>query len=302
MIAIAACSLTAILGCTDSQSSQHSTTALPAISRQNYSEIPNPEPPEDYAAMTGVSAPDAPNEKLLGWLGHLDPEDTELEPIAIDIAAIESLRTGAELFDCGPYIFNNQLRDAIKDAPNLKWLRAGRKTKPADLDWICNLTQLQGLSLKHAELSIADLSQLEKLSGLKWLVLSGASLPLNSSLPKLPNLESLHMRYCDIGDSYAPTIGQYPRLRAVSMADTKVSDLGIRRLVAANPELRYLHLFGCKNVSRKSAPEIGKLKQLRYTHLGHTPLSSELYENWSGGDGLPRLQVLIPNCYIGIGS
>ena len=291
-----------MLGCRDSHSSHNSANALPELGRLSYSEIPIPEPPEDYASLTGVSDPEAPNEKLLGWLGHLDPEDTELEPVTIDLAAVESLRNGAVIFDCGPYIFDDRLSNAIKNAPNLKWLRAGRKTTSAELVWICQLNRLRGLSLKHAELSDADLSQLKKLSGLKWLVLSGASLPLNSSLPKLPNLESLHMRYCDIGDSYVPTIGQFPQLRCLSMADTNVSDIGIKRLVDANTKLRYLHLFGCKSVTAKSALEIGKLKQLRYTHLGHTALSRELYENWSGGDGLPRLQVLIPKCYIGIGS
>jgi hypothetical protein len=299
---IAACSLAVLLlGCRESQSSRNLGDES---GRSNYSQIHNPDLLLDYATLTGVSSTDAPNAILLGWLGHLDPEDRELEPVAIDLAAIESLQNGASVFDCGPYIFDERLRGALESAPDLKWLRTGSKTSSADLVWICQLNGLRGLSLKHAELSDADLSQLEKLVGLKWLVLSGASLPPKSSLPKLPNLESLHMRYCDIDDSYVPTIGQYPRLRAVSMADTNVSDAGIKQLVAANPELEYLHLFGCKNVTGESAPVIGQLKQLRYTHLGHTPLSDELYESWhgGGGDGLPRLQVLIPNCRIAIGS
>ena len=53
---------------------------------------------------------------------HLDPEDTDRDPITIDFAAIESLQNGAETFDCGPYIFDDSLRDAIKDLE--PWLTA----------------------------------------------------------------------------------------------------------------------------------------------------------------------------------
>lgn len=289
-------------GCNRSQAPADEVAGLRKLDPANYSSLPNPEPPADYAALTGVSDTDAPNGRLLGWLGHLDPEDTDRDPITIDFAAIESLQNGAETFDCGPYIFDDSLRDALRNAPKLKWLRAGRKTTSSDLEWICELTALRGLCLKDANLTDANLAQLGSLAELQWLVLGGASLPKNGSLPELPNLESLHMRYCNIGDSYSPATGQFPKLRAVSLADTDVTDNGIAQLVLANPEIRYLHLFGCDGVTSKSAAEIGKLKNLRYTHLGYTPLSRDLYENWAGGDGLQRLQILIPKCYIGIGS
>ena len=291
-----------VCGCNTSESISDGLAGLPQLDRADYSDLPNPEPPSDYAALTGVSDAESPNERLLGWLGHLDPEDTDHAPAIIDAKAIESLQDGAETFDCGPYIFDDSLRDALRNATSLKWLRAGRKTTSSDLNWICELTGLHGLSLNNADLTKADLDQLARLHRLQWLVLSGASLPANGSLPELPNLESLHMRFCNVGDSYAPTIGLFPKLRAVSMANTNITDTGIAKLVAANPELKYLHLFGCDAVTAKSAVEIGKLNNLRYAHLGFTSLSRELYENWVGGDGLPRLQILIPKCYIGIGS
>jgi hypothetical protein len=160
-----------------------------------------------------------------------------------------------------------------------------------DLQWICKLTNLRGICLAYAELQDADLECLRSLKHLQWLNLLEAKLPKSdvSRLPDFPDLEVLFFDGDDVTDDHLPEIGQCPKLEVLTLNYSAITDNGIRKIVQAHPRLRFLHLAHARGVTNLSVPELAKLKELKFMHLGDT----SLYE-------IRQLRNRLPNCFISI--
>jgi len=257
--------------------------------------VPRPEPP-NYVTLLGVTGPNAPNELLIEWgRRQLAQRSESLEADEEVIKRIES----AESFDCLPYTMTDELKRALVQGPRLKWLKADRKASADDLEWIVKL-ELRGLSLAGADLQNADLGVLRKLDELQWLNLAGTKLPPSGKgLPHLPKLEVLFLDESG-SDDYLPAPGQFPKLKALGLRFSTVTDDGLKKLVEANAKLRYLNVAGVQGVTSRSIPVLGKLQLLEYLHVGNTELERESYSVQD--DTIPELQRLLPKCYIGVGS
>lgn len=289
-----------IAGC-NSESPQDSRPQDSGSSAYGPEGLPTTVPPpsrEQYAQIIGLSSEDAPNDVLLHWLGD-GPSPSQ--PVPIPARVIEELQSTAESFDCTPYIIDGGLKQAVIEAPRLRWLLAGRGVTSQDLAWICRLRHLRGLSLRGADLRGADLGLLEKLEDLQWLCLRGADLrsPV-SRLPRVPELEVLDLKFSTVTDADMPSCGQFPKLKVLSICGTAVTDDGLKRVVEANPSLRYLKLSRAKHITEKAFPELIKLKQLEYIHVGSTPLEHFLFAD--DFRALIELQRELPLCYIGTGT
>ncbi len=251
----------------------------------------------NWTTLLGVSSDNAPNGLLLKWLRpHKVPES---DLVQIDQAAIENLKTAVS-FDCTSYLLDDTLKQALQEAPELRWLRIGRHATSDDLPWICELTNLQGLSLSKADMSSADFSLFQNLKDLEWLNMRGIKLPQTEFRPfKLPQLEVWVLSSQSATNKHLPALGQFPKLQVFSVKHSQVDDDGIRQLVRANPELRYLHIYNVQGITSKSVPELAKLKRLQYLHVGTTRLEQEqLGKEWA----VSVLQKQLPNCLVAEGS
>ncbi len=263
---------------------------------------PRPGFPADHDALLRVEDASAPNDVLLDWV-RSDVPKSQLK--AIDESVNDALAT-AIILDARPFTIDEAAKNALRNAQNLRWLCLDDRATSADLEWISKLTELRGLSLSRASLEDADMSLFRSLQYLQWLNLSSAKLPPPSvsRLPTMPKLEVLFFSNVGLSDDHIPAVGQFPKLRVLSFTmcsyDPGITDAGVRQLVNACPNLRYLHLVGHGRVTAQSVPQLGKLKELEYMHIGGSELEDTLYDR--DFNGLPPLQKLLPRCYIGIGS
>lgn len=255
--------------------------------------------PEDFARLVGVRDPNAPNKTLLRWLGQYDPLAV---PVTIGEMSLDGLRSTTTWLDCTGYIFDPKLIEAVKCAPRLRWLRVGHRATAEDLAWICALEQLRGLSLRNADLREADFHLFGKLTNLEWLDLGGTQIPHNgiNALPSLSWLEVLILDGKHVADDDLPDMGQFPKLRVLSLVSSSITDNGLEKVARANPELRCLHLFQASSITDASIVHLAKLRQLEYLHVGCTPLEGKLVAD--NERGLHDLQRQLPKCCIGIGD
>jgi hypothetical protein len=260
-------------------------------------EVPAPSL-EEYTRIIGVSSADAPNDMLLHWTGD---NLSETEPRRIPPQVVKDLQSTAKSFDCTPYSIDDTLKRTVTEAPRLRWLRIGYRTTSRDLAWVCQLRHLRGLSLRGADLRGADLDSLQKLEDLEWLDLSETDLrSIAARLPPLPRLQVLLLKSSTVTDADLPSSGQFPSLKVLSLRHTNIADEGLKRVIEANPNLRYLHFSRSPGITEKSFPELIKLKQLEYMHVGSTPLEDFLCADRYRA--LIELQRQLPKCYIGMGT
>lgn len=233
----------------------------------------------DIRSLLSVSDPDLPNDVLFDW-----PSDTSPRVLGhsqVDETTLERLRFNADVFDCEPYLMDDALRTALQGAGHLTWLRVGTKTIVEDLRWVGELSRLRGLSLRGADLSKADLGFLRALVRLQWLDLSNTVLPAaaNSQFPSLPCLEVLYLADAHVTDDQIPVNSPSPKLKAICVRGSLITDAGLASLVDAYPNLQYLHLSRSPNITRQSLPVLMKLKRLEYLHIGGTPIERALSWN-----------------------
>ena len=101
-------------------------------------------------------------------------------------------------------------------------------------------------------------------------------------------------------DGELPTARQTPELRVLSVKSSMITDSGVAALARDFKRLRYLHLYGCKRVTRQCLSSLEKFQDLQYLHIGDTPLEQALYNPQI--DSVPTLQRRLPKCLIDIGS
>ncbi len=261
-------------------------------------------PPKNWDQHIGLANEDDVNEILLTWLKADAPADSKLQILPDELAELREI----SVFDSTIYDMDKSLVEDLRKATNLKWLRVGSHGTSENLQWICDLQQLQGLSLRWSKLANADIQDLASLSRLRWLDLSFAELPAQSHgvLGSLLNLEVLFLDGENITDDLLPTIN-LPNLKVFSASFSNISDQGLGSFLQANPQLRHLRLVGCSNISINSFESLSKLQDLRYLHIGSSKLENQLHDNqyFDTGDSKRTLRALqnnLPACHIGTGS
>ena len=126
-------------------------------------------PPLPDIDVWGVEDLNAPNELLFQWWGQNSAAESEL--VVVENETIENLVSGGiQAFDCGPYFLDEKLKRALQEAHQLRWLRFGNDLSSTDLEWICDLNNLEGLAFGGADFSDANMELLSQMSNLKWQV------------------------------------------------------------------------------------------------------------------------------------
>ena len=269
-------------------------------SRYDSSAVPSlPDLPTNLAEFYGVSG-EAPNKLLYSWLQIYERSSWNRANVTQDLFEREVSKTKS--FNCSRILLDDSLKNAIKNSAQLEYLYLGSQANSEDLEWIANLPQLRGLSLRSANLKDAELSVLNSLKKLQWLDLRSAKIP-PARKSRLPTFNKLEVLFADaqlLEDDHLHRSRPFPQLRVFSATNTSITDAGLTQLVKTTPHLRSLNLFRCKNITTKSMEPLGKLKHLRYLHIGETPLESSVYDQKTSST--PELQELLPKCAIVVGN
>lgn len=226
-----------------------------------------------------------PNIELAIWNKNLGDCTRKID---YKIGTKLELRNGT--FDATVYHPSEGLRDAIQTAKELRWLKYRLDSSFSDLEWITQLSQLRGLVLQWNGSLVRN--QVAKLARLQKLELLELRQDFEGELPNLPKLQILKAR---LSDYQVPSKGQFPELIGLYLLlGSEVTDVGIKKLTHANPNLKFLTVFNLKNVTHHSSRHVARLQKLVYLHIGSTPLADR--ENYY------FLLKKLPNCYIGVGD
>ena len=253
-------------------------------------------PEQPHFIVAGVADKNAPNKTLLEeWGGKKNPSAKE----RLDRQAIQALLESTSVIDTTPYQLTDDLKNALLNSKNLKWLNIGDNATSSDLEWITEISGLRGLGLNGADLGNADLNLLSRLKDLEWIDLSYASLPndVGEGLPEMPKLEVLWLRGIANADQFAPKTNQFPQLSVLCLGYTNLSDSGVNQIAASNPRLMFLDLFDTE-VTPISIDGFVKFRDLRFLHLGQTPLQLQLGRS----KGVDDFRGRMPKCDIKFGS
>jgi|GEM_PF-4243486 len=252
----------------------------------------------EYQKLVSVSEPGVTDAELASWtkfnsvIGKL-PIDPKPE-------LLEEIRNTAVVLNALPYAWNEELRQAIRESKNLKWLRVGAQFRTGDLAWISELKELRGLSFNGSNLGEEDFQLLAGLPELRYLGFTDVILPSAVDYPPLPKLEFLAIDGKFVTNSHLPVGARMPNVAVFTATWSQITDEKLAELIQAWPNLRYMFLARCEKISAKSAPEIAKLKHLRYLQVGFTGLSKELYDE--DYMTVPELQLQLPDCHMGFGK
>jgi len=272
--------------------------SLPESRKSEWLPEPGFEWMEDYLNLVAVSDAGISPEDFETWVldgfGYVDKENR----VPIPESQVNSLQTDTVMFDCRPYVLDDELKSAIQSAPRLTWLRLPEEYKENDLEWLTDLERLKGLSLKGVKLRNRDLTWLAKFENLKWLELEfGAGNQL--ILPSLLELEVLRMTGRGITDQLLPVAEQFPKLKSLDVDSSEVTDDGVAQIAKNCPRLVKLDLGWCF-ITYDCVASLAQLKALRYLYVNHTPLESQA-SGFAYGT-IPELQIKLPKCHIRIGE
>jgi hypothetical protein len=260
--------------------------------------VPKVNLPVDFASLVGVSEAPSPNEVLFEWWHYAPREDS----MSFDRALSEAINT--EVLDISMFALDDKALANIRiQCPNLKWLRIwGDPVDKEVLDWVAEFVELRGLSLKSSNLGENDLYFLKDLPKLEWLDLRVLRLPPaeHFRIDSLQQLEALFLDVRGVTDDHLNNLQGMPNLKVLSLDHTSVSDNGVALVANKFPHLRYLSLFCVKDLTSNSMHNLARMKELKYLYVGLTQMERQLYVR--DYDGLPDLQRLLPECFIGIGD
>lgn len=251
--------------------------------------------PEPLGYGTGVRAPNAPNGMLSYW-----GTESRWYPSArgLDEALTCDAHNAIDLMDVP---LTPEIRSRLRQLKDVEWLRLPNDTTAADLEWICELRQLQGISMDNADLTGADFSGLSALDNLKWLNLSYARMSIEDfrTLPPLKELQVLLLEGALVTDEYLFHLADKPQpsLVRLSLPYSKVTDAGVYRLCGVY-ELEYLGLFCCRQITAKSITPISKMQTLRLLGVGGTAICPDYRRN----SRIEELQRRLPHTEVDFGD
>jgi hypothetical protein len=203
-------------------------------------------------------------------------------------SAMEANLGESPFLSCWTYQFDENLKKFISTADHLKYL-AVDELSAEDFIWICELERLEGLSVRNLKLQPEEFRKIEQLSKLRWLVLVNVHfVEATDWLPILPELDELHLNGYDIVDADLPSTRHLPKLRKLVVYYASVTDEGIQHIAENFPHLEVLCLYGCRQITAKSADSLATLQELRALDIGYTPLVEQSR----------ILQTAMPHCKI----
>lgn len=230
---------------------------------------------------------------------YLDCQNSNKAKKKVDANTLIKIQS-MKFFDCSPYILDDGLKQAIAGAPKLIYLRLGNNSESRDLIWASSLKNLHGLCLRGADLSDDGLHSLARMDNLRWLNLRKANLKLQreNPLPCLPQLEVLLLNRAN--DIQIPNVGQFPKLKSLTISESYVTASGIKKLVKANPSLCYLDLTHTRSISRNSIKFLRQFESLEFLAVGGTSLDPTVKEPHlvDGYYPLQELSLQLPEAFI----
>ena len=123
------------------------------------------------------------------------------------------------------------------------------------IDVIKDLPKLRKLNLKGCRnISGKCISTIARVGSLENLVLSKTKLTADeiARLDTLPNLVCIELSGPQISDTNASIIGRLSRLKSIKACNSKISIVGISRLLASNPSLELLKMRECYSLDERS--------------------------------------------------
>ncbi len=122
-------------------------------------------------------------------------------------------------------------------------------------------------------------------------------------LPVSSNLRDLHGSDVVFSDAHMKLMRECPKLQRLELYDAEVTDSGFAEVPRIAKGLEFLWLVRNRNMTSASIPTFGRLKRLRFVHLGSTVIEELEYESYSGvRGGIPALERLLPNCVFMYGT
>ncbi len=183
----------------------------------------------------------------------------------------------AEVLDLDAYEITDGIKQQIRRNKALRWLCLSTETMAADLDWIGELTELQGLSMRGCDFGGADFGALRDLRALQWLCLADADMSEKEflTLPRFDALHGLEVSTRNVTDVWVTHLAslKLDSLRSLHLYNTSVTDRGMTRLCSAY-DLEYLDIYGCSGITAKSVDRICSMKRLRFLGIGLSGVSA----------------------------
>jgi hypothetical protein len=179
------------------------------------------------------------------------------------------------------------------------WLSGCQQVTDGGLKELTRLTALKTLSLFRAgRITDVGLKELARLPRLETLALYGAKQVTDAGLRELTRSKTL--TGLTVEETGATEAGlrafvadRGKQLRSLSLRDMPVTDEFVADLAARAPDLEYLSLNECKQVTDKSVGPLSRLVKLRALTALHTSISRE---------GVVTLRRRLPDCRVeGVG-
>ena len=254
----------------------------------------DPRSAADINSYFGVSNGGDANSILREWVRPGIDEGVGRERCKIS----EFLKVGIAVDCSGP--LRNEVLKSLESEKRSIWLRL-RGSAPADIIALAGkLRTIHGLSLREIALRETDMSPLAGLANLQWLDLSSTDLSSQDlrAFSSCENLETVFLCGSHFGDDSLAFLNGLPKLRALWLSYSSVTDEGIRQIAEDCPQLESLSVFAARSVSPFSCNTICEMKHLQYLVVGGSGLSPD----YSRTHSVQALQVRLPDCHIDFGS
>jgi Leucine-rich repeat (LRR) protein len=286
--------LISILGCQDDNSSNSLMKRIPDDDKWGVF----------FSPVLGVSESDLNSWCLLE--GEMIYFRTPESRASVSDIELDRLKNGElKLFDCTKYLIDELLIETLRKSRSVIALRIGPREQTESFEWISELSNLKVLDIGNNDFSASELSWLAKLDMLQSLSISNCKLPLSKVnwLPACPELRDLQANGVVFSDAHLALMPEFPKLQRLELYRSEVSDTGFNELPRIAKSLEFLWLVRNKEITSASFPTFGRLKRLRFVHLGSTVIEETEYQSYrGGGGGVPSLEKLLPDCVFMFGT
>ena len=286
--------LISILGCQNDNSSKSLMKRIPED--DNWGVF--------FSPILGVSEKDLNRWRILG--GEMRYFRTPESRVSVSDIELGRLKSGElKLFDCTKYLIDESLIETLRESKNLIALRIGPREQSESFAWISELSHLKVLDIGNNDFSASEFSWLAKLGSLQSLSISNCKLPRSivDWLPAFPELRDLQASDVVFSDTHLALMPECPKLKRLELYYAEVSDTGFNELPRIATSLEFLWLVRNKKMTSASIPTFGRLKRLRFVHLGSTVIEETEYQSYrDGGGGVPSLEKLLPDCVFIFGT
>lgn len=241
----------------------------------------------DFEGLLGVE--NGPNSQLFDWMQN--------STLFIQPASNKTQLEDGDIIDLSGVEVNDNIRQFLIESSKLEWLRLGASTSSKELDWVCKLKHLRGLSVEGMKLEPTDFKKLEALKNLEWLDISRTK-ARSLDFSQFPNLKVLLCSAIPIDDSFFDKLPSNMALKSIFALSSDITDSGVSVLAEKTPSLQYLNLGYTSGITQDSIELFPQFKQLDFLYIGGTPIVSERLE--TGEHAIARIRRLCPELVVDI--